>query len=105
MLGLDRGVMVTVTSTQTHPRNCAKSANARPDSLQADYAQVAVNNLAHANASGFFALVAFRNLLSRTASAAYALAVIRRRRGKIRQVTVLINNVEHTQHVLNVRTI
>ena len=97
--------MVTVTSTQTRPRNCAKSENARPDSLQADYAQVAVNNLAHANASGFFALVAFGNLLSRTAGAVYALAVIRRRRGKIGQVTVLIHNVEHTQHVLNVRTI
>lgn len=93
MLGLDRGVMVTVTSTQTHPRNCANIANARPDSLQADYAQVAVNNLSHANASGFFALVAFGNLLSRTAGAVYALAEIRRRRGKIGQVTVKIHNM------------
>ena len=64
-----------------------------------------MNNLAHAIASRFFALAAFGNLLDRTAGAVYALAVIRRRRGKIGQVTVLINNVEHTQHVLNVRTI
>ena len=62
------------------------------------------NDQAHAIASRLFALAAFGGLLGTAAGAVYASAVIRRRRGKIGQVTVLINNVEHTQHVLNVRT-
>ena len=40
LFGMDRGV-VTVTSMQTRPQKNAQSANSRPDSLQADYVQVA----------------------------------------------------------------
>ena len=85
MSGLDRGV-VTVTIMQLNARKCAQSAIRRKRKCQADYAQVAVNKLAQANASGFFALVGLGNLLSRAAGVIYALAEIRRRRGKIGEV-------------------
>ena len=43
--------------------------------------------------SRFFALVGLGNLLSRTAGAIYALAEIRRRRGKIGEVTEEVTGI------------